>query len=120
MGLKKIHTDLASYVSYSMLFPNATISFKHLINQIKEFDLRETILVLAKLNVLMSNRKYAINSSFQNDLSGYFLNNYSKEKLISFLKKSEGTFFLFHRHQLLFLLKNVFLYCGKSYSQVMN
>lgn len=108
--ISKLHPEVYSYVSYSKLFPKVTPSFKYFKNQLEKLDLVETVLVLSKLNLLMSGRKYVANQSFQQYLYKYFLNDYHREKILSLLKREGDIYFLFHRHQLLFLLKNIFLY----------
>ena len=108
--INKLHPEVYSYISYSKLFPKVTQSFKYFKNQLEKFDLVETVLVLSKLNLLMSGRKYVANQSFQQYLYKYFLNDYLREKILSLLKREGDIYFLFHRHQLLFLLKNIFLY----------
>ena len=110
---RKLHPELYSYMSYSRLFPKIKPSFSHLTDDLKKFDLIEIILVLAKINILMSERKYAVNQSFQQFLYKHFLNDYHRERVHAFLKKEGDRFLLFHNHQLLFLLKNAFLNCGK-------
>jgi hypothetical protein len=84
-----------------------------LINELKKFDLIEIIFVLAKINLLVSEKKYAVSQPFQQYLYKYFLNDYHREKVLAFLRKEGDRFLLFHHHQLLFLLKNAFLNCGK-------
>lgn len=111
--ISKLHPEIYSYISYSKLFPNVTPSFKYFKNQLEKFDLVETIQVLSKLNLLMSGRKYVANQSFQQYLYKYFLNDYHKDRILSLLKREGDIYFLFHRHQLLFLLKNIFLYSKK-------
>jgi len=108
----RLSAELYSYISYSLLRPEVTPSFRYFLNQLKKFDIFETIILLSKLNLLMSEKKYGGNPYFQRYLYKYFLNDYHREKVESFLKKERERSFLFHRHQLLFLLKNVFLYCG--------
>jgi len=108
--ITKLHPEVYSYISYSKLFPKVTPSFEYFKNQLEKFDLVETILVLSKLNLLMSGRKYVANQSFQQYLYKYFLNDYHRDRILSLLKREGDIYFLFHRHQLLFLLKNIFLY----------
>jgi hypothetical protein len=110
---RKLHSELYSYISYSLLFPKIKPSIKYLQGQLEKFDLVETVLILSKLNLLMSERKYGANPSFQRYLYKFFLNNYHREKILAFLEKKGDVYFLFHRHQLLFLLKSVFLNCGR-------
>jgi len=108
--INKLHPDIYSYISYSKLFPKVTPSFKYFKNQLEKFDLVETVLVLSKLNLLMSEKKYGANQAFQQYLYKYFLNDYHRDRILSLLKREGDIYFLFHRHQLLFLLKNIFLY----------
>ena len=110
---RKLHPELYSYISYSLLFPNIKPSIRYFQGQLEKFDLIETVLILSKLNLLMSEKKYGANPSFQKYLYNYFLNDYHRQRVLSFLEKEGDVFFLFHRHQLLFLLKNVFLYCER-------
>lgn len=109
----KLHPELYSYISYSMLFPKVRPSFRYLKTQLEKFDLNETVLILSKLSLLMSEKRYGANPSFQRYLYKYLLNDYHRDRVLSFLKKEGEVFFLFHRHQLLFLLKSAFLYCGE-------
>lgn len=111
----KLFPELYCYISYSMLSPNVKPSFSYLTKELQKFDLIEAILILSKLNLLMSEEKYAIDKNFQYRLYDLFLNNYYKNKFIYFIKREgrKDKFFLFHRHQLLFLLKNVFLICNR-------
>ena len=109
---EKLHPDVGSYISYSDLFPNVVPTFEYLIDELKKFDLTELVLVLTKINLLMSERKYSTNQLFQQYLYKYFLNNYHRERISSYLNEHGDSYFLFNRHQLLFLLKNAFLHCS--------
>lgn len=111
----KLFPELYCYISYSMLSPNVRPSFSYLTQELQKFDLLKAILILSKLNLIISEKEYAIDVNFQFQLCDVFLNNYYKNKFLCFIKKEgrKDRFFLFHRHQLLFLLKNVFLICNR-------
>ena len=94
----KLHPELFCYIPYSKLFPKVIPSFEYFKSQLKKFDLIETVLVISKLNTLMSERKYGANPSFQRYLYKHFLNDYHRDKVLSLLEKEGYIYFLFHRH----------------------
>jgi len=108
---KKTHIELYSFVTYSMLFKNSRPSMSYLINKLRELDLTETVILLAKLNLFLSEKKYGVNFSFQSKLIDTFFNDYYKEKLSKSPINPISGNFVFHRHQLLFLLKYSLLNC---------
>jgi len=97
-----------AYLSYSDLFPKVKPSIWELQSRLKDFDFFETILILSKINLLFSDIKRPFDPSLQIYIARWFFNDYTLERL---KKKWDANTLLFHRHQLLFMLKNAFLTC---------
>jgi len=106
---KSTSPQILSYIPYSILFPNTTPSLNYLHTRLKDFDFTKIILVLSKLNLLLSERRLAMDLSFQVDLCNHFINPYIKNRLF---KKMDEFSLVFNRHQLLLLLKKSFLQCS--------
>lgn len=92
-----------------MLFPNVTPSISYLETRLKDFDITQIVLILSKLSLILSDVQLAKDLSFQKSLSNNFVNSYTRERLF---KKMDRFSLVFHRCQLLFLLKNSFLKCS--------
>jgi hypothetical protein len=101
-----------SYVTHSQLFRNAKPSFDYFQDKLSGLDLKETILTTSKLNLLMTDKDYAIDIPFNRRLAEDLLDDYALEKY----KKLPGTKdnFLVNRHQLLYLMKSAFMYCSQN------
>jgi|GEM_PF-2444153 len=101
---------ILAYLRYSDLFPKVTPNIRELQNRLRYFDFFETILILSKINLLFSDIKSPFDQSLQVYLLKWFLNEYTLNRL----KKEYNKYtIIFHRHQLLFMLKNAFLTCQK-------
>jgi len=106
---KSTSPQILSYIPYSILFPNITPSINYLHTRLKDFDFTQIILVLSKLNLLLSEGRLAMDLSFQMDLCNHFIHPYAINRLF---KKMDKFSLVFNRHQLLSLLKKSFLQCS--------
>jgi len=99
---------ILAYLRYSDLFPKIKPTINELQKRLRCFDFFETILILSKINLLFSDIKSPHHPSLQIYLSRWFLNEYTLSRLS---KKFDGHTLLFHRHQMLFMMKNAFMIC---------
>lgn len=111
---KILHPNLYTYATYAQLYKNTNPSLGYLQTELSKFDFLATALILSRLNLLMTIDNYAADSSFQYRLARNFLNAYTLDKYDQLLKLKQGGSFIFHRHQLLFLLKNSFMLCSQN------
>jgi len=99
------HKSIVVYISYKEIFHNTEFSENSeeiFINELKEFDFRDLLLILAKLNYLLSGKYNTVNPDELSYINELFTG-IPKQRFINlwYLEKRK----LFFRQQLLFLIK---------------
>ena len=80
----------------------------YIIEKLINFDKLETLRVLSRFNLLLFNMDFAVNLYNQKMLCEEFLNNYYRDKVY---KKLSSNNIIFHRSQILYLIRKAFLHC---------
>ena len=83
----------------------------YIINSIKEFDLFESLILFSRLNFFLCDTEFAVSLENQKILCEKFLNRYYRDKVYEKLSHNK---ILFNRHQILYLIRKVFLHCTEK------
>ena len=100
-----------SFITFSQLYRNSRPSLEYLKSTLSSFDLKETVLILSKLNLLLGDKDPGEIYPLQERLIADFIDDYAKNKLNEFKPQKKEQGIIFNRHQLLYLIKLSFIEC---------
>lgn len=109
---KTLSPSLIPFVSYSHLHPGTISKEEDLRTRLKSLDLKSFIILLAKINIIISDISQQKRLKSQNMLKEVIFDDYTKQLI---KKRAKDAVCFFHRAQLLYLMKQAFLFAEEKH-----
>ena len=106
--------QIYSYITYPEAFPSRRAEASYIQEQLGRFDLRNIVSGLARLNLYLSERKYERDLQVQLRIGEHMFDDRTFRIVRDIMNEHR---IVFHRHQLLYLLKSAFQLSG-SYPDI--